>query len=294
MEKKSKILFIIAQHEEELGNYKNEDVLFVDGNLKGYKAYDHHLTGDKINLDTIPPKVDCPKIVATTQLDTDAICSAVVVYFGGVSNINNKYISIFRTASHYCDYLIPDENSSTETNQKGLGLHLALKEKGFNLLNRYNDITNKERSEVFTKLSYGIINIIKQSQELPNDTSYLCRIQSQIQIAKESIIYEDELITVIESINFIDPIASYQVIKTPLLISKTCIGENLYKYSIGVNPKFYNQFNIKYLFSYINDNYEKGWGGRNIAGGCPFSGTTMPLEKLIKIIISLKNEISLK
>lgn len=277
--------FIIAQNESELKGYDRDSILFVDGSLKGYKAYDHHITDEKINLDAMPPVIeDRPKVVATIQLDTDAICSAVAVYFGGASNIKDEYIRIFKSASMYCDYLVADPSADKETNHKGLGFHLYLKEYGFKLLGRVGNITNYERSKVFTKLCYMLIDIIKEGKELPNDTSYFNRIEQQIYQAERSIIHRDNLITVISTRDFIDPIAAYKVIDTPLLISNTSLGNGKNKYSIGVNPDYYNDFNIKPLLAHLNDNYEEGWGGRNIAGGCPFDGSKLLLDKLIKII----------
>jgi len=284
--------FLIVQSESELEKYNKDKILFVDGSLDGFRAYDHHLTGEKINLDAMPDLItDMPEIVVTKQIDTDAICSGVVVYFGGEKNLDSKYIQIFRSASHYCDYLIADEQINDEINEKGLGLHLYLKEKGVNYLKIYPEITNTERSIVFEKLCYSIIDIIKKSKILPSDKAYLKRIEKQIITAKDSIIHKDNLVTVISSRDFIDPIAAYKVIDTPLLILQTPIDKGINKFSIGVNPDFYIEYNIKGLFEYINNNYEKGWGGRNIAGGGPFKGSILPINKIIEILHIFKNEL---
>jgi hypothetical protein len=283
--------FIVAQDESELLGFDKKEVLFVDGSIEGYRAYDHHKTGEKINLDAMPSVInDLPMVVATTQIDSDAICSAVVVYFGGEGNIDKKYSDIFRTASTYCDYLIPNENYDKETNEKGLGLHLYMKEKGIKLINRFSEVGIKERSFVFDRLCNMLIDIIEKDEDLPNDTTYLNRIEKQMKIAQSSITHHDDLVSVIYTKEFIDPIASYKVITTPLLIIQNDFRDNLYKYSIGVNPKYYSQYNIKYLFDYINENVEKGWGGRNIAGGSPFKGTRMKIKKLIKIIHQIKDK----
>ncbi len=283
--------FIVAQDQSELQDYEKDKVLFVDGSIEGYKAYDHHKTGERINLDTMPPVIhDIPEAVATTQIDSDAICSAVVVYFGGESKIDQRYTDVFRTASTFCDYLIPNEDFDKETNTHGLGLHLYMKEKGIKLINRFDDVGSKERSFVFDSLCRMLIEIIESGDELPNDTSYLNRIEKQIKVAETSIIHKDDLLTAIYAKEFIDPLASYRVITTPLLVIKSDYKDGLFKYSVGVNPKFYDDYHIKNLFDYINENIEKGWGGRNIAGGSPFKGTKMPVENLIRIIHSIKDK----
>jgi hypothetical protein len=283
--------FLVAQDQSELHDYDKDKVLFVDGSIEGYKAYDHHKTGEKINLDAMPPIIqDIPEVVATTQIDSDAICSAVVVYFGGERKIDTRYADVFRTASTFCDYLIPNEDFDKETNTRGLGLHLYMKEKGIKLINRFDEVGSKERSFVFDSLCRMLIEIIESGDELPNDTSYLNRIEKQIKLAQTSIIHQDELLTAIYAKEFIDPIASYRVITTPLLVIKSDYKDGLFKYSVGVNPKFYGDYHIKTLFDYINENIENGWGGRNIAGGSPFKGTEMPVEKLIRIIHRIKDK----
>lgn len=301
--------FLITQHSEDLGCYDENDILFVDGSIKGYKSYDHHITGEKINLDAMPKSIsNIPKIVCTTLLDTDAICSAVTVYFGGESNIDKKYIDIFRTASTYCDHLIPNDDFSQEINRKGLGFHLYLKEKGFKTLGKCDKINNDSKSDVFNDLCNEIIHLIKNGADLPNDTSYLNRIDGQTELAKQSIVYTDELITAISSDTYIDPLAYYKVINTPLAITQTQLEYKtintpltvmqtqksecdiqLYKYGIGVNPKYYGDYGLKNLFTYLNNNIEEGWGGRNITGGSPYKGSTLPLKTLVKIISDFFN-----
>jgi hypothetical protein len=293
--KKNNITFIVAKSSSELNNYAKKDILFVDGSLKGYKAYDHHITGEKINLDAMPPLIENrPNIVATTQIDSDAICSAVVAYFGGERNIKKTYIDIFRCASMFCDYLIPNENFDQETNQKGLGFHLYLKEKGFTLSKKYPEVGFNERSEVFSTLCDDIIEVIKNNKKLPNDTSYLNRIMEQQRLAKTYIVYEDDLITVLLAKTFIDPIASYKIVKTPILVVSSEIDNGLYKHSIGVNPKYYDKYNIKKLLTLLDKEYEEGWGGRNIAGGGPFNGSELSIDELVKIIQNNKNKIKVR
>lgn len=287
--------FVVTQDSSDLDNYAVEDVLFVDGSLKGYRAYDHHISGEKINLDAMPEIIeDIPKIVATTQIDSDAICSAVTVYFGGEKHIDKTYIDIFRCASMYCDYLIPNDNFNQETNQRGLGLHLYLKERGLILTKRYLEVTFRERSETFSDLCYELIDIIKNNKQLPNDTSYLNRIAEQQKTVEKHIVYKDDLITVLHVKTFIDPIASYKVVKTPILIVSSKLGHELIKYSLGVNPKYYGKYEIKNLLSLLHNKYEEGWGGRNIAGGGPYQGSELSIEELVKIIHENKNTLEVE
>jgi hypothetical protein len=80
----------------------------VDGTVPGSAlAWDHHRTGEAINLDALPPRVDpgAARGLGTTLADTDAVCSAVAVLLGGPAALPARVEAVFRAASWWCDHL---------------------------------------------------------------------------------------------------------------------------------------------------------------------------------------------
>ena len=85
-------------------------VVAVDGPVvSADEIFDHHATGEPINLLAIPSRVPRPATIATTQLDTDAIISAAVVLlraYGHGNRVDAVWGELYE-AAHYCDHLIP-------------------------------------------------------------------------------------------------------------------------------------------------------------------------------------------
>jgi hypothetical protein len=80
----------------------------VDGTVPGAAlAWDHHRSGEAINLDALPAVVDAAEArgLGTTLADTDAVCSAVAVLLGGVQSLPPRVEAVFRAASWWCDHL---------------------------------------------------------------------------------------------------------------------------------------------------------------------------------------------
>lgn len=105
-----------------------ERFVYVDGSLEGAVAtWDHHRTGERINLDSMPPRIDLAALaldaVGTTMADTDAMASVVAVMAGGEECLPRTVREVLRAASVRCDHLQDDPAASEDANRLGRGLH---------------------------------------------------------------------------------------------------------------------------------------------------------------------------
>ncbi|MBI5497608.1 MAG: hypothetical protein HY904_21535 [Deltaproteobacteria bacterium] len=97
----------------------------VDGTVPGFALrYDHHVTGEAINLDALPPIVDGTGYdgLCTTQADADAMASMVAVLLGGKTRVPAPALAVLESASHWCDHLLPHAAHDADINRAGRGL----------------------------------------------------------------------------------------------------------------------------------------------------------------------------
>lgn len=98
----------------------------VDGSVPGAAiTWDHHVTGEAINLDAMPEVFDTGGYegVGTTMADTDAAASVLAVLAGGKGRLDASVRRVLEAASHRCDHLAPHPSSDPETDRLGHGLH---------------------------------------------------------------------------------------------------------------------------------------------------------------------------
>lgn len=95
----------------------------VDGSVAGAAVtWDHHVSGESINLDAMPSVIDTTfDGVGTTLADTDALISVLAVLFGGVSKLPR--IEILRSACWWCDHLRGAPEATPEEADAGEALH---------------------------------------------------------------------------------------------------------------------------------------------------------------------------
>src|SRR5512134_889990 len=82
--------------------------LSVDGSVPGHALrWDHHVTGERINLEAMPDVIDARDYdgVGTTLADADALASVVAVLLGGKERIPAGARGVLESASFWCDHL---------------------------------------------------------------------------------------------------------------------------------------------------------------------------------------------
>ncbi|MES2644205.1 MAG: hypothetical protein V4850_32265 [Myxococcota bacterium] len=100
--------------------------LSVDGSVPGALCtWDHHVTGEDINLDAMPDSIDLTGIdgVGTTLADTDALASVVAVLLGGRAYLPPRARAVLEAASHRCDHLLRQPDYDGHTDRLGARLH---------------------------------------------------------------------------------------------------------------------------------------------------------------------------
>ena len=98
----------------------------VDGSVPGAAlTWDHHVTGEAINLDAMPAHIDTTGFrgLATPLADTDALASMVAVLFGGAAHLPHEAQAVLRSASHWCDHVRPHPSEDDDTNRIGERVH---------------------------------------------------------------------------------------------------------------------------------------------------------------------------
>ncbi len=98
----------------------------VDGTIPGAAlTWDHHRTGEPINLDAMPGIFDAGGYdgVATTSPDTDAAASVLAVMAGGKDRLPPEVRRWLEAASWRCDHLRAMPGATPEEDRVGNGLH---------------------------------------------------------------------------------------------------------------------------------------------------------------------------
>jgi hypothetical protein len=106
----------------------------VDGTVPGcLVAWDHHVSGESINLEALPGRVEFAALarahgvariegIGTTWADADAVASAVAVLLGGPEALSAEVREVLVSASHWCDHLSPHPAVSGPRDVQGRGL----------------------------------------------------------------------------------------------------------------------------------------------------------------------------
>ncbi len=86
----------------------------------------------------------------------------------------------------------------------------------------------------------------------------------------------------IDTPRYLDPLAVYRVVDTPVMVLTRPLPEGTRSYSLGVHPKAYGRVDLRPLFARLAA-VEPGWGGRATVGGSPIKGgSRLDLPTLIR------------
>ncbi|GDX83958.1 hypothetical protein LBMAG42_57690 [Deltaproteobacteria bacterium] len=138
-------------------------MLSVDGAVPGAAVtYDHHQTGERINLDALPELVDPTQFdgIATTMADTDALASVVAVLMGGPARLQPRVKAILEAASHRCDHLVAHPDHPSEVDELGRGLDNYV---GGELAHT----PPSRRSATFSRLCWEVFECVRSGAALP-------------------------------------------------------------------------------------------------------------------------------
>lgn len=135
----------------------------VDGSVPGAAVtWDHHVSGEAINLDTMPDRIDPSAYdgLATTLADTDALASMVAVLCGGVSQMAPQTVRVLRSASHWCDHIAPHPNEDDATNELGARVHHYIAQ-------QLAAVSSPQRGERLRELVLEVYHRLQRGEPLP-------------------------------------------------------------------------------------------------------------------------------
>jgi hypothetical protein len=278
-------------------------VIAVDGPVAGATlSFDHHATGESVNLLAIPDLAPRPATIATTMLDTDAVISGAVVLLrsSGDGDAVMRVWDILYEACTFCDHLVPS-GLHPAAEQAGLGLHCWLKDRGFAMSEVFawaaGEVTvtaNGEvrprpspatRATVFERLALAIVAGIRR-RSLPADLRYLSHLGAMEADVRRAIRHVHDHVTVLRSEGYLEPLAIYRVVDTGLVVMQRDLPQGRWKYTVGVHPRSTATFNLRPLLDELRK-VEAGWGGRSNVCGSPLGkGSSIALEQLLGILTS--------
>ncbi len=230
----------------------------VDGSVPGATVtYDHHKSGERINLDAMPETVSIEGIdgVGTTMMDADAIVSAAVCVLGGIAAVPTQYVPVLRSASFWCDHLVGDPSQDEAANHVGLGLMASMKNQGFaatkaiasqKYAGDVRQLTNQDISPVFAELTTAMIDVIRAGESLPCDFAYLATVDKHEETLRTPLADGSSRVSIngsvallnLRGLGYMDPLAQYRLHTCPVQVmyADGKPGEPGLKYTVGVHP----------------------------------------------------------
>ena len=149
-----------------------KEIYSTTTNIKKIKPEQNYIEFKELDLNNIK-KINLEQLF---DFDTDYLISAIVLRLGGRDKIEPETLRILYSASEWCDYLESSEESE-DMKQKGLGLHLYLKNKGFTLMKelcqKKGEITPEGRSTPSDETMTKYINPNLSANNLPQNSSSL-------------------------------------------------------------------------------------------------------------------------
>lgn len=275
-------------------------IIGVDGPVVGADlCFDHHVTGERVNLLAIPETVPVPATIATTMLDTDAVISAAVVLLRarGEGASARKVWGVIHEAAHFCDHLVAS-GDFPQDEERGLGLHGWLKGRGLlrvavlawagSEIGHRRDGTPRPapseatRSTVFGELTLALVSAIRL-RALPSDWTYLDRLATMEADVRRALRGVRGRVTLLEPDAYIDPMAIYRIVETDLMLLMGSSPDGTRRYSLGVHPRAYERVDVRSALRML-DAREAGWGGRSNCGGSPAGGSRLSPDDVVQAV----------
>lgn len=210
-----------------------ERYVSVDGSVPGAAVvWDHHVTGESINLDAMPSRIDLEGMdgIGTTAADTDAVASAAVALLGGAAAVPAPTLAVLAAASHRCDHLAPHPDVDAEADRLGIGLHEQV---GFAL----RGVSGLGASETFAGLVKEIAEAVRSGAELPfrapePDDARVAELVAARRIERRGALGLADL----RGVPSVDPAAVHRRSGARLTIFVDDHPSGGVRYTVGVNP----------------------------------------------------------
>lgn len=206
----------------------------VDGSVPGaVVTWDHHRTGEPINLDAMPDVVDVAGLdgVGTTLADTDALVSVVAVLLGGKARLPPGVRTVFEAASHRCDHLAAHPRVDRAADEAGLGLHRFVTE-------ALGAAPREAVSGTFAGLCRDLAGVVREGRPLPRAADSGSRSRDAERLDAEGRIRRREMVAVIDlrGRDPVPPDAIYARVGRPVGIFVADHRKGGVVYTVGVNP----------------------------------------------------------
>jgi hypothetical protein len=206
----------------------------VDGSVPGASAtWDHHVSGERINLDAMPPRVD-PRAfaaVGTTLADTDALVSVVALRAGGECSLPEEVRLVLRAASERCDHLVPLDGAAPPLQRAGDALHRYVELH----LSRAGAV---EQSEIFSRLCDQVTRALARGTPLPGAGANPHVAGLQRRIRREDRIDDDGRVSCIDVRGLPDVPADalHELHEAPVAVIVRDHPHGGIAYTVGVRP----------------------------------------------------------
>ncbi|MDO9016902.1 MAG: hypothetical protein Q8S73_20445 [Deltaproteobacteria bacterium] len=207
----------------------------IDGSVQSAAVtWDHHVTGEPINLDAMPGAIDAAGFrgIGTTLADTDALASVVAVMAGGVARLPTTALAILRAASHRCDHLVSLPGVDAEVDRLGLGLHGWVGD-------ALAAATDPRASDTFARLCGAVADDVASGRALPFDTStHDSMADAAAQLDDGGRIRRGAGVALVDlrGVPRIAPEAYYARFPQPVAVAVDDHPQGGPRYTVGVNP----------------------------------------------------------
>lgn len=211
-----------------------EHFLSVDGSVPGFAVrWDHHTTGERINLDAMPDVVDVGAFdgIGTTLADMDAVASVVAALLGGKAVLPIGVRAVLECASSWCDHLVPHPAHDQEANRLGRGLLDATVAR--------LEGPSESISARFAEACRDLVARIRRGESLPFDDRWdheRARAASIARAGRLSVSGEVALVD-LRGVGSVDPLALYELHDAPIAVAIEERRGGGLAYTVGTNPR---------------------------------------------------------
>ena len=295
------MLFFVATHAAAVPSGLRRFVS-VDGSVPGaVRTWDHHITGERVNLDAMPDfdPLHGIEAVGTTAADTDSIVSAVAAARGGKAALPPGVLEVFRAASHLCDHLVPLEGIDEPTSIAARGFDRWVRAE---LARRCPEGTAAEESRAFGDLVDILLGTLARGEGLPSAS----RDDGDPSVARALLdagrirLQGGVAIVDLRGARPVPPELTYALHPAPVAVTVSAHEDGGVRYTVGVNPLVPHPEDLRAaLVALAAREHAHGppavaptpvpgsenWGGRATVFGSPWNyGSRLAPEEVAEIV----------